>query len=374
MKKLELTKVERALLSLLRASLQGEVVNNSSLESFTDKDWNLLYSLSKKQGVAALVWDGIQMLPSELQPPRTIKIVWALYVEQCEKKYIHYVRVIAELTDFFAQYRIGTVLLKGVGLSPLYLHPEHRECGDLDIYTYSLDKAKLSDDEARALSNKLIEEKGIEVDYKHPKHCIFNYKGIPIENHNFFLDKNIIKTAGFLNLFLSQIISPHNVSLLDGHVSVSIPSDDFNAIFVSYHAIQHLRMGLCLHHLCDWAYILNHCDLEFLNKIENKKYIKLVKILSQITNNYLGSHVDIQVNTEEMNLILLEILRSPYLSKLNGTGKFNILLYKLKRFAYIIKLRNQFVEDSILHYIWKSICFKIKHPDTIFKEKDEIIS
>lgn len=96
----------------------------------------------------ALAWDGIQTLPACLQPPKALKLNWAMAVENYEKRYRRYCHTIAELSAFYKIHGITTVQLKGVGLSTYYPIPSHREGGDIDIFTYSADHSRKSDAEA----------------------------------------------------------------------------------------------------------------------------------------------------------------------------------------------------------------------------------
>jgi hypothetical protein len=145
--KFQLSREEEMLFALLRSSLHGGEVEHSYFQGATPDDWKQCYHLSVKQGVMALSWDGVVRLPRELQPPLAIKISWAANVEAYEKRYMKYCKTAVELSGFYSQHGIKTVVLKGVGLSTLYPIPHHREGGDIDIYTYSACKDSISDKE-----------------------------------------------------------------------------------------------------------------------------------------------------------------------------------------------------------------------------------
>lgn len=180
---------ERMLFALLRASLHEQKTETALFKDSTNEEWKQCYRLAVSQGVMALAWDGVMKLPVELQPPLSVKLAWAVAVEAYEKRYLHYCRTINELSHFYAQHGIAVMQLKGIGFSTLYPVPTHREGGDIDIYTYSADKNRMSDEKANRLANSLIRQKNINVDTKHsPKHSVFYYKGVPIENHKTFLN------------------------------------------------------------------------------------------------------------------------------------------------------------------------------------------
>ena len=171
-----LDKPEQMLFALLRSALNSTKPVSEIL--FTDISpalWQACYKLACTQGVMALAWDGIQTLPACLQPPKALKLNWAMAVENYEKRYRRYCHTIAELSAFYKIHGITTVQLKGVGLSTYYPIPSHREGGDIDIFTYSADHSRKSDAEANRLADRLMEEKGIEVDLEHSeKHSMFS--------------------------------------------------------------------------------------------------------------------------------------------------------------------------------------------------------
>ena len=182
--KLDIT--EQMLFALLRSALHGTHADATIFAGITSEAWQECYRLSVRQGVMALAWDGLITLPTELQPPKSLKINWWLAVERCEKRYRYYCRVISDLSTFYATHGITAVQLKGVGFANNYPIPSHREGGDIDIFTYSADSSGLSDREANSLADKLMRGRGIEVDFSHSqKHSMFYYKGIPIENHKY---------------------------------------------------------------------------------------------------------------------------------------------------------------------------------------------
>lgn len=147
--KLDIT--EQMLFALLRSALHGTHADATIFAGITSEAWQECYRLSVRQGVMALAWDGLITLPTELQPPKSLKINWWLAVERCEKRYRYYCRVISDLSTFYATHGITAVQLKGVGFANNYPIPSHREGGDIDIFTYSADSSGLSDREANSL-------------------------------------------------------------------------------------------------------------------------------------------------------------------------------------------------------------------------------
>lgn len=135
-------KSELMLFALLRSSLHEKEVEQVFFHEATDDDWKQCHQIAAAQGVMALAWDGVLRLPAELMPFRNLKLTWAMAVEKYEVKYRRYCQTVDELSTFYASHGIATIQLKGIGFSTYYPFPEHREGGDIDIYTYFLTKTR----------------------------------------------------------------------------------------------------------------------------------------------------------------------------------------------------------------------------------------
>ena len=247
---IELRVPEQMIFTLLESSLNGTTPEVSSFTGISNQDWKACAQLAKRQGVLALAWEGVKRLPQELQPYQSLKISWALAVERYEAEYKCYCDTVHELSAFFAAHGIRMVQLKGVGLSTYYPIPSRREGGDIDIYTFSADPSVMTDKEANDLADVLMEQKGIEVDRTHPKHSHFEYNRIEVENHKTFLDIERCALSPQVEEILRNSLNPQTVTLCNGH-DVLIPSDEFNSLFVAFHALQHYGCGLTLHHIYD---------------------------------------------------------------------------------------------------------------------------
>lgn len=369
MMKMTLNKPQQMLFALLRASLHEREVETPYFQGATDDNWKLCYQLACTQGVMALAWDGVLRLPTKLMPYRNLKLTWAMAVEKYESKYHRYCKTVNELSTFYTLHNIATVQLKGVGFSTYYPVPMHREGGDIDIYTYSADKDKLSDVEANKLADTLMEQQHIEVEYHSYKHSNFYYKGIPVENHKSFLNIKDIKEAVQANKTLHQELLPRTVSLTAG--KVQIPSPAFNALFISFHALQHYGSGIALHHLCDWAVILKHHGWLIPEDIKDKRFLEGVKALTHLCNEHLGTCVAVDGGKEIATEIMGEILNPPFKTTVPASSKSGILLYKTRSLLHTHRLKSRVFNISLGRRIWDSIISHIRHPESIFSRNEK---
>ncbi len=368
---MHLTKAENMLFALLRYSLNAVPFDEKLFKNASDSEWNECYAVAQKQGVMALAWDAVLALPAEFQVYKALKIKWAMAVENYSKRYGRYCETVSALSAFYASHGIATVQMKGVGLSSYYPIPQRREGGDIDIYTYSADASVMSDKEANDLADKLMETRGAEVEYEYYKHSNFHYKGIPVENHKYFLNVKGYKTGEEAEKLLKANFNPETV-LLDGKYEVSIPSLEFNSLFVICHAIQHYCAGLSLHQLCDWACILKKSDLALVRSVKDEKFRRTVDAFNYIVKEYLGQAHDADGirNDEEIvamgDRILSEVLHPKFDRKTAPTGKIAILCFKTRRFAYMQKRRKEVLEYSVSKAVLDSIISHLKNPKTIF--------
>ena len=361
-------KPEEMLFALLRASLREKETETALFVDATETDWNECVLLAKKQGVMALTWEGVLRLPNALHPDMELKLQWGIKVEHLERKYQRYCKVAHEITELYKQHDIATMHLKGVGLSTLYPIPSHREGGDIDIYTYSADPFKMSDKEANHLANKLMGRKGIEVNTSSYKHSNFHYKGIPIENHKYFLNIKHYPIANQINGWLMKDLQPQSTPLLNGEYRIWTPSPTFNTLFLAFHAAQHYGSGLALHHLCDWAMLIHRHGLQLPQELTDKRFIEAICAFTQLCNRYLGTQIKVEGGEELADKILEEVLRPrfPHKGAVKMEGKLNILIYKTRRFLHCSKVSNQILYIPLWKRIWKSAVAHILHPRTIF--------
>ena len=353
------------LFALLRASLHEREPEVSFFQHVSDEDWKLCYRLAASQGVMALAWDGVMKLPVDLQPLRSVKLSWATGVETYEQKYLRYCSTIDEISRFYDEHGIRTMQLKGVGFSLLYPVPCHREGGDIDIYTYSADKNKMSDKEANRLADVLMQQKGIDVDTEHsPKHSNFYYKGIPIENHKTFLNVESFQVAVQIDRILREKMDPQLTSLVVGQVLT--PSPLFNTLFISFHAVQHYGSGLALHHLCDWVMILRRFGLHIPEEVKDKRLLEGIAAMTKLCNQYLGTSVEVEGGDSLMDEMMGEILSPRYPACIPTCNKVGIIVYKTKRMFYTHRLRSKVLYASLVGRIWDSIVSHVRNPKTIF--------
>ena len=365
------------LLTLLRCSLQGEPAEQGVFVSASEADWKECYEQAAKQGVLALAWEGVELLPQQLQPPKQLKFRWAMTVEKYESKHRRYCQTVQELQSFYMEHSIVAVQMKGVGFSHGYNKPHHREGGDIDIFTFSADESRMSHKEANELADKLMEQMGNPVDLLHSyKHSNFTFKGIPVENHKCFLNVMINpKFLGALDEHLHKVLTPRVVELNEGEYKILVPSPEFNTLFISCHAFQHYGSGIALHHLYDWATILKNYGLHLPDNLSNINFLRGIAAMTHLCNLHLGTSIDLsgfpagyEVMADEM---LKEMLYPIYTKVVPYTNKAQIFAYKTRKVLRSARLASDVFGVSITGRLYESFMHHIKNPAGIFNRGDE---
>ncbi len=364
------------LLALLRGSLHNEEVMQESFVGASSSDWKLCYETAVKQGVLALAWDGLELLSKEMHPAKPLKLQWGLSVEKYEAKHRQYCKTVQDLQQFYREKGIVAVQMKGVGYSSNYNKPHHREGGDIDIFTYSANTSVMTHEQANALADKLMLDRGEEVDTHSYKHSNFYYKGIPVENHKFFLNVHVNrKFLGQLNALLRKILNPQEVQMYGGEYKLLVPSNEFNTLFISCHAFQHYGSGISLHHLYDWAVLLKNHGLYIPSEVQNEHFLRGIAAMTHLCNIYLGTQVNLDSfpgGYGKMSGEMLKEIFYPIYSKvIPCTGKIQILIYKTRKVLRSAKLANDVFGASFTGRIMESVVAHIKDPSTIFSRGEK---
>ncbi len=161
-----MTRDEKIYFSLLRIGL-GTESPGEILPELAELQWGEIYRSAVRQGTGALIWDALRQLHATEYLPLSLRVQWAYNVEQIEDRYRKQEKVLAGLSKFYASHSISLMLLKGYGLSFCYPCPEHRECGDIDIWLFG---------RQREADELLCREWGIRIDEDKHHHTVFSHR------------------------------------------------------------------------------------------------------------------------------------------------------------------------------------------------------
>lgn len=242
---------------ILNCVVNDTPVEDDRLRGLSASNWEELYHLAKQQGVTAVVFEKITPLPKEAAPPRELAMKWMSHSMAIEKQTRTIYQRCAGFAQLMHEHGLHTLVLKGVAVSRYYPNPWHREFGDLDCYLYKSDGGKVAWNGCYEEGNCIAELVGYVVKRGHYKHSHINYEGLEIENHQFSLAIKDGKDTKALECHLRRLVEQQGGGCAIGDSMMCTPSADFNALFLTAHAMSHfLYESIKVRHVMDWALFL----------------------------------------------------------------------------------------------------------------------
>ena len=332
-------------------------------------NWSEVYNLALLQGVEGIALDGIDRCFNQgrdIDIDLETKLEWIGDVQQMESVYNHHKNIVVKLARFYQKHGIKMMLMKGIGLSFDYPVPNHRPCGDIDIYLYGdLEKG-----------DKLVHEKfGITIDKDQHKHTIFEIDGVTVENHYDFANYHKHRSSKKLDEWLKEDANANlnlNANLELGE-NVYLPSASFNAIFLIRHAASHFAAEeISLRHLLDWAFFVekhyDEVDWEWQWKIcQEQNMHQFLLAINNICVRYLGfdaSLFRIGGDEELTARVLLEILQ-PEFQEENPKGMMTFIILRGRRW-WANRWKHKIVyPEGMMATFFSQFCAHLMKPDTL---------
>lgn len=249
-----ITTLQKSFLSLVKLGIG----NDSSRFQLDHTDWEAIQALAERQGLSAIVLDGINRIRVNGEsvkvkdawlPPKEKMLEWiGVVMQNYEFYYELYRRAIAEIAGFYNNHGFRMMVLKGYACALNWPRPEHRPCGDIDIWLFG--KQRMAD---KVLSKELC----VAIDNTHHHHTVFTWQGFTIENHYDFLNVHHHKSNQELEKFLKQLGEDDSHFVDVNGERVYLPSPNLHALFLVRHAAAHFAATeITLRHLLDWGFFV----------------------------------------------------------------------------------------------------------------------
>ena len=222
--------------------------------SLKEADWKEQYAIAKKQALLGVLFYGIQRLPKELAPEQKLLMQWLAMAEMIRKQNIKLFQDSVKVCQNFENEGFANCILKGQGNALLYPDPYMRTPGDIDIYL-SGGRKKIMKYVDWVCPNQVMRYH--HVDFPVMKtaievHFTPSYMFFPV--HNRRMQKWFGKV---MDLQCSNV-----VTLPDGHGEITVPTMNFNVIYILSHLYRHIfTEGIGLRQLLDYYYVLISDDL-----------------------------------------------------------------------------------------------------------------
>ena len=235
-------------------------IGNDLLSSVIPKEvnWTDIQTLAGEQGLSAIVLDGLERLRDSnanvLLPEKKHLTQWIGEVLQgFEYRYELYTRAIAEMALFYNSHGFKMMVLKGYACSVDWPKPEHRPCGDIDIWLFGRQKEA---------DKVLAKERGIDVDESHHHHTVFFWRDFMVENHYDFINVHRHRSHKGLEEGFKELGKDDSHFVEVYGEKVYLPSPNLHALFLVRHALNHFAsIGINLRQVLDWAFFVKtHAD------------------------------------------------------------------------------------------------------------------
>lgn len=251
-----MNELSKSLLTLTRLGIGHPA--NSVLQPI---DWPAFKCVAVQQGLAAIILDSVGRLRCECNLPINLKLQWIGEVlQEYEGRYKAYEKTIGEMAGFYNQHGFKMMVLKGYACSLDWPKPEHRPCGDIDIWLFG------QQEEADKALGSWFKDHGsrFEIDNSHHHHTVFNWGDFTVENHYDFINVHHHKSHVKLEKILKEFAADdsHYIEMKgdsDGAAveKVYLPSPNLHALFLMKHLMLHFSTGeITLRQVLDWAFFI----------------------------------------------------------------------------------------------------------------------
>lgn len=329
-------------------------------------DWELVQDLASSQGVSALVLDGIEILPDNKRPPKEVLLQWiGNTLQSYEYRFELYRRAIAEMAEWYNSYGFKMMVMKGYACALDWQKPEHRPCGDIDIWLFGQQK------EADEVLSK---DKGIAIDNSHQHHTVFTWRDFSVENHYDFINIHHHKTNASFEKILKELGEDDSHFVDVYGEKVYLPSANLHALFLLKHNMMHFAAeGLTLRHLLDWAFFAKAHYKEvkwdwLMGVLEQYGMKELFNAFNAICVEDLGFEPKIfhqvQFNPGIKDRILKDILDPEYSASL-PKGLLHRISYKFKRWKGNAWKHKLCYKENMWSAFWTGVWNHLLKPSSI---------
>ena len=334
-------------------------------------DWQAIKTLADKQGLTAVVVDGIEQLPDAERPPKELLLQWIGEVFQSyENRCKLYLRAIAELAGWYNAHGYKMMVLKGCACGNNWPKPEHRPCGDIDIWLFGQQREA---DAALGSWFKVHDSEKI-IDNSHHHHTVFDWHGFTVENHYDFVNVHAHKSSAELEKIFKQLGQDDFHAVEVNGEKVYLPSPNLHALFLIRHMVSHFAAAeITLRQVLDWAFFVEkhtkEVDWVWLDGMLDKFHMKeFVSCINAICVEDMGFPVNIFPSVQfvpELKERVLEDILDPKYNAAEPKGFLPRVIYKYKRWQGNAWKQEMCYGESRWSAFWSGIWAKILKPASI---------
>ena len=296
------------LIDICRAYVTGDS-SSLDVERLDSQAWSRLLGTCAAHGITAVGYAVLSESLVRCPEARGVKLRWALSAERVMARYRRQHAIAADVGHCLTAAGIDATVFKGLALSRYYRCPEHRESGDMDIFTGA--------DMER--STAVLASAGAEIGARTLKNTHILYKGLTIENHCSTTDARGRRANREFEEAMRNLLSERSKCGRIEGVEMSSPPLMFTALHTLRHALHHyLWESVALRHLLDWALLIeaeqaNIDWAEFYSLCDKYRLRRFADALTAIAVDRFGARITARGITRDIELgdkILSDVIAS----------------------------------------------------------------
>lgn len=310
--------------------------------------WRAIYQMAVKQTLVGVMFTAIERLPEEQRPPKELLLQWYMMKERIVKMNRLLNQRAVETERFFEQEGFKTCILKGQGVATLYPNPLLRVSGDIDIwlsggrkqiYNFARGKVGLQGLTYQHIHYPLHKDVEVEV------HVTPGHLFAPIENR---------KLQRYFEACADEQFQ-HKVELPEGVGAISVPTDEFNRVYVLLHIYGHLfGEGIGLRQVLDYYYVLRQPatveskvrTVELLNRLKMRRFAGAMMWVMQEVFGLEDEYLLVAPDAKEGRFLLDEIMQA------GNFGKYDARIDRKNHHRLLPRVWNSMKRNwkFLLHY------------------------
>ena len=366
-------------LALVRLGIGHQLVSSLTFQVSSEVDWGALKALADQHGLSAVVLDGVNGLSglsslsnSAVQgPAKQFLLQWIGEVMQnYEQRYVQNENAIASLAGWYTQHGYKMMVLKGYACCLDWPRPEHRPCGDIDIWLFGQQREA----DKELVSSFRIQDPSFKIDLSHHHHTVFEWMGFTVENHYDFLNVHHHKSNVEMEAILKDLGKDDSHFVELHGEKVYLPSANLHALFLLRHSMSNFAStGFQLRQLLDWAFFVERhgeeIDWKWLEcQLEHFGMKKLYDVFNAICVDDLGFDVklfpQVQFQLQLKNRVLNDVL-SPEFSEKESGGLISRAVFKYRRWKANAWKHKLCFKDSLWSAFWSGVWGHLLKPGMI---------
>lgn len=341
-------------------------IGHNGAELSAPINWQKIYDLATQQGLLGVVIDGIERLPNNQRPPQELLLEWIGEVLQSfEYRYDAYKNTIAEIAGFYNSHGYKMMVLKGYACSLNWPKPEHRPCGDIDIWQFG---------EYKDADKTVASEKSIKVDRSRHHHTVFDWGEFTVENHYDFNNVHHHKSSAELEKIFKELGKDDSYYTDVNGERVYIPSPNLHALFLLKHAMTDFAaFYVTLRQLLDWAFHVqkyhDEIDWKWLDGVMEKYHMKeFFNCINAICVEDLGFQPSIfpyvQFNPSLKEKVLADVFAPKY-TREEPNNLIPRLFFKFRRWKGNAWKHEMCYKESLMSGFWSGVKNHLLKPKSI---------